>query len=546
MGKFEDTSRIIANDFLQSILFIDDQAYQEEGDARNDLDPFEISKIFAKEQKICSVLNPTNEAELTNILHIAVKADVIVIDWRLDLQNDEPGDEESEDEEADVDDHRGAFTLKFIKQLFEDSMFINSGLKLIVIYTGETNLFDITDQVYEQVITVSEAVKGNFRVEGENFKILIAGKPSLATVRVREIKKQSKKYKELPSFILNEFAEMTSGLVSNVALSAISSVRKNSFKILQQYNKQMDPAFLSHRAMLPLPDDAGELLKDSIVNSFQAIIDYEKVEELCSFKHVRNWLDSHNFIEQQLKVQKKDLVLKKKDLKKWQQDGFHKTVDTIWTQQFPGIDLDQNKVQTRYRELHKNWNDYFFPEEFGGSEPNEKFSILTHHKSNFANPSYVPKLSLGAVVKGTKSNKYWLCIQQKCDSVRILDGEARRFLFLPLDEVSGNGKFNFLVEYETAYVKLQIDFSSHNLRTVKYKSNKDGMVIARRYGKSKKYFFHPIYFKSGSNRTIHQNYIWIMDLKDSHAQRAANHYASTLSRIGLDESEYLRRWAGNK
>ncbi len=33
------------------------------------------------------------------------------------------------------------------------------------------------------------------------------------------------------------------------------------------------------------------------------------------------------------------------------------------------------------------------------------------------------------------------------------------------------------------------------------------------------------------------------DLNDAQAQRVANNYASQLSRVGLDESEWLRRWA---
>lgn len=37
---------------------------------------------------------------------------------------------------------------------------------------------------------------------------------------------------------------------------------------------------------------------------------------------------------------------------------------------------------------------------------------------------------------------------------------------------------------------------------------------------------------------------WILDLKDLHSQRIVTNYVSSLSRIGLDESEWLRI-AGN-
>jgi hypothetical protein len=70
---------------------------------------------------------------------------------------------------------------------------------------------------------------------------------------------------------------------------------------------------------------------------------------------------------------------------------------------------------------------------------------------------------------------------------------------------------------------------------------KDGSVYARKFGKSNNYFFLQFY----KNKKIDENFKWILDLKDAHAQRIANTYAAKLSRVGLDESEWLRRWSGN-
>jgi hypothetical protein len=39
------------------------------------------------------------------------------------------------------------------------------------------------------------------------------------------------------------------------------------------------------------------------------------------------------------------------------------------------------------------------------------------------------------------------------------------------------------------------------------------------------------------------HYKWIGDLRFEQAQRIANKYAAELSRVGLNESEWLRRWA---
>ncbi|MFT5250534.1 MAG: hypothetical protein ACI93P_002276 [bacterium] len=38
-----------------------------------------------------------------------------------------------------------------------------------------------------------------------------------------------------------------------------------------------------------------------------------------------------------------------------------------------------------------------------------------------------------------------------------------------------------------------------------------------------------------------EEFEWILDLKDWHAQRIVTDYAATLSRVGLNESEWLRK-----
>ena len=47
----------------------------------------------------------------------------------------------------------------------------------------------------------------------------------------------------------------------------------------------------------------------------------------------------------------------------------------------------------------------------------------------------------------------------------------------------------------------------------------------------KKFIFSSIY---------NEKYEWVLELKDMHAQRVINSYCSILSRVGLDESEWLR------
>ena len=77
--------------------------------------------------------------------------------------------------------------------------------------------------------------------------------------------------------------------------------------------------------------------------------------------------------------------------------------------------------------------------------------------------------------------------------------------------------------------------SSFELRTIKFKPLEGtDLIIAKEVNEL-------FYFES-----LHgEKFLWLSDLKDAHAQRIANNFAAKLSRVGLDESEWLRRYSGN-
>jgi len=544
--KFFDASKVIADGFLQSIVFIDDEAYNKNQDGSNlyDLSPSEITKVFAKAHKICSVLNPVHESELFNLIKIGKKSDVVVLDWRMNLEP-ESNSIINEEDDAEIDDTRGPYTISIIKGILTESFKVVPSLKLIIIYTGETNLREINERIFNELASVPALQKGNFDISSQSFRIAVIGKSSLKNQvkHNRDIKERIKDYHEIPNFILDEFTKLTSGLVSNVALKSITSLRENTSKILHFFNKQLDPAFLTHRALLRIPDDAGELLKESILNSFKAIIDYERIEEMCSIKPINNWIDSNTFTGTTLKVLGKHLKINQKELKLWQKKGYVASMEGILHSQFPREVVEIEKIEKEYKSAKGDEViNHFTPSNEVPTSLNEKFSILTNHKSNYLEPTYLPRLTLGTVIMGSISGDYLISIQQKCDSTRIDVRESRRFLFLPLQIVSGNGHFNFLVKQNDTYVKLKVNFDTYGLKTIKFNATKDQMVVAKK-GRNAKYLFYPIYYKANkkSKKGIDQSYEWIMDLKDGHSQKVANDYAAKLSRVAIDESEWLRR-----
>lgn len=552
-SSFFNTSKLIADQFIQSVLFVDDQIFSDPSNeediyTRHNLDAPELIKAFSKAQKLCALNNPHDENQLEEVISLAKQTDILILDWRMLLTKKDISSED-EEEDVDSDELRGEFTLKVIKSLFADDKFTDS-LKLILIYTGEVDLQKIVETL------ATELKQYNVRHFEKNYlgtlnsRIIVAGKPSLSKQLKHnaELKKWIIPYANVPDILLTEFTKMTEGIVSNVALKAITSIRQSTFKLLGVYNKKVDSGFLSHRSLLPQVDDASELLKDSLLNSLRAILDYNKIENYCNYKYISKWIDDRNLNEKSIKILKKDMKLNKPELKKWQKDGFIEAFKIIWKKQLPKIDLVEDKLSGFFRsEVHKQQEifQYFLPDDVNDDLIEENFSILTHHKSNHANPSYVPKLTLGTVIKGVKSKDYWLCIQQKCDSIRIQNGEERRFLFLPLLSVNKGKKFNFVVFDKDDIIRLLVISETHKIKTIKFKATSDEVVYARKFGKLNKYLFRPLYSQGHKdfNKDHDENYYWVMDLKDDQAQRIANSFAAKLSRVGLDESEWLRRWS---
>jgi hypothetical protein len=540
MTAFSDFSKSIVTDFLHSVIFADDRISflptiptteivtpTRENTATQDpertpetsertLDVRPIIEECLNQGIPCSFYTLKEVTDPNVYIRIFRKADALILDWQIN--NDD-----------------GEFILSILNGIFDKE---RNALKVVLLYTSSPNLRQIIQTVKERFsgIDFSFDSEDQCSIKCGSFKVSVYAKTSLSVNQdlLHRVKDESR----LIVSLLDDFTSVTSGLVSNAALKAITVLRTDTHRILSLYNKELDPAFLAHRGSLPVVDDAGDLLKDSILNSIKAILDYNYIENECSIKPIRNWIDSYTFSEKELQLNKKSLRISAPDIIRWQKDGFINMVKGAWRKQESQKVLDENKLYNLFNnEIHKKALPFFLPDGIIGDKLEEKFSLLTHHKSNCASPSYTPRLTLGTVVQGQKTKKYWVCVQQKCDSVR-LDSNPRRFLFLPLLISNENGKFNVVIPENDTFIKVKVDYSTHSIRTIKFKANKDGSVYARRYGGSPNYFFIQYY----KERKIDENFKWVLDLKDAHAQRISNMYAAKLSRVGLDESEWLRRW----
>lgn len=538
---FFEKSKEIANEYLQNIVFLDDKAFESnvvadsmQNNSQHAFDSFEISKAFAKEKKVCAVYNPLKKADIEDFKQISQKADVVILDWFIEIQNEEP--EEDPTADADEEDPRGQYTKQIINELVNNSG--NNGLKLIVIYTGEDILEEITQNIYDYISLNPqfELDQKNCEVRSSNIRILVRAKCSGNEEDKRfnqrpQLKDKILSYEDLPSFILNEFTRMTSGLLSNFALLSLSTIRNNSHKILSLFSNELDAPYMGHKAILPVQNDSEDLLLKLFGDTISDLLHYSSISHKIQNELIDIWIDS-NINDEQFTVNGKNFQRTKvllKTLIHSEKENLEERFDDV----FNGSSLSKSDKKI-YRESKSTELFLNNAHQDKKDKINSDFAILTHHKSLFLPINTAPKLTLGTIIRSTTNqDNYYVCIQQRCDSVRLKKDEKRKFLFLPLIK-SDNDKFHIITPDGT---KLRLNKKSYSIKTIKFKCNCEEGEVKGTKSKDGKFTFKEIYEQGDT-------FEWVLDLKDLHSQRIVADYVASLSRIGLDESEWLRI-AGN-
>ncbi len=538
---FMEKSKKVVKDFIQTAVIIDDRLFIQTAQKPVKLDAsslrgkqavqfsdtknFKDEEIginaetlinsFADQGIICATLKYQDKDSFEKKFSLTAKqADIAIIDWQLE-------------------DKTGEKALDLICKLLSSDLEEPAQHRLVTIYTGTDTLDDIVE-------TIRDCIQKKFKIKFNQLddKLTLQHRSIAITVLAKESTKVIDPYQhavlkesEIPERLIDLFATNISGLLPNAILKAMSAVRDNTSALLHSYRKELDPAFATHRAMLTNPEDAGELLIASITGSLSSILSHTGLEEEVNNNKVSSWLKTQKFDPLTITVKKKKKVtLNTEDLETWQTKGYHKAISDAYKSKY-SEDLDEKT--TGNHDLKKHAMDGFLPIGKNPEGLHEEFSILTHHKSNLNAPSYVPQLTLGTIVrKGIKNPAYFLCIQQRCDSVRISENEKRDFLFLPMER--SPKKVDAVVKLKDgSYELLSCPRKPcHALKLIPFSANEGtDSVVAQKSARNEYYF--------ASNGTM--RYYWVLDLKESHAQRIANEFSANLSRVGLDESEWLRR-----
>jgi len=465
-----------------------------------DLDAKALVDGFAKEGIACTIISPDSEDDVvTQVIKVAELADIVVLDWILDRDN-------------------GERITKLIRKLISEE----SGpdrIRLIAIYTGERDLRTVADKVSDELsahfdeapIRPSEfvAVKGPIRVA-------VFGKEDTPVPSEDEsLSDRIVGISELPDRLINEFAEMTTGLLPNVAIAGLSEIRAQTHRLLTNFSSPLDPAYLGHRLLIPHPSDAEEAVVAMLVAEVLSILEHGNVAKQAGIDSIRAWISEKTENES----------LRPQDLFK----SPHDTSNALLGFLENGID-NLKEVGLRGRKWERVTH-AFTSVESQADESNRQFAKLMHVKTRYQSPP--PSLTLGTILfsETDQGGKYWICLQPKCDSVRI--GERRSFPMVPMTQLENQRKdFEIVVNHHDSWVLLSVSRRPADISMFTFEPDGESM---------NKVTATPIDSLWKITSIEGKTFEWVAELKDEHAQRIANEFASSFSRVGVSESEWVRR-----
>lgn len=513
---FFDSSKLVADRFLQNIVFVDERAYVDNDEnQQHSFNAKAVSEAFASKQKLCTVFAPSSQEEVEQSLPMLLKADVVVLDWNLDFENNgavAPVEAADDEEDAEHDETRGQHTLSLISKITDDAG--QDKVRIIVVYTGETDLAKITREIHSSLIDKGFE-QDDCKVSSSNVCILVRAKKNGEETQyqhVPELRAMVCGYNELPDLILNEFTKMVYGLLSNYALNAMSIIRESTSKILGVFSKDMDAAYLGHQMAIPDKEDGPRLLAELFGGSIkELLIDSRVMED----KWIDEWIDEHVPVEGRQVTIKNEVLLNREKAHKLFKSEKSELKDKLC--EVFGETVKEKDAPITATALFVD----------NAEKRNKRFAELTQMRNTFGPTNSPKKINQGTIVE--LSGNYFVCVQPRCDTGRIRAKQAgqqaeRQFLFLPLTE-SGKGPA-VIVDDKI----LRVDNKSHHIMISVFSPNGETQeIVFRKEGEQ--------FLASDKQETI---FIWKGELKELQAQRINTAYSTELSRVGLDESEWLR------
>jgi hypothetical protein len=529
---FRAFSKGVVEGFLQTVVVLDDGAYMtpdepvvevvepdetigvpEEADpaepsepvrSPNALDAQALIGSFAERGLVCGVLLPWKSDDLSAAtLAASRRADIVILDWQL-------GDE-------------GEKATKIIRTLIEEDAAAGGRLRMLAVYTANPDLEAVRAKIGE-ILHGFEAVAGNsgtLALKAQHARIVFIRKGVTSEVAGTVAEP------DLAGRLIDEFVELGRGLLANVALGSIASIRDETHRVLARFHPGLNAPFLTHRILLVTPDDAEGYAIDLLTSEFQSILKGRGVGRATAGRDViysalkEIEASGAQFLLMSARNSPNNpVVVTIDDLMKLIDIGPAGLAD------IPNVSGTKSAQDGLYQRAYLLLSDNI-P---AGLAAHREFARVSAHarEQGSVDPGWRAHLDLGSIVRA--GDDYLVCIQPTCDASRLT--APAQFIFATLS--INDSAFDVVVRDasgEEACLKLNAQAS--RIRTVSFAPDLDaGAVLSSIAADDFK-------FTSVDGEV----FVWMCDLRTSFAQRFVHRIANNLSRIGLDEFEWQRRHA---
>jgi hypothetical protein len=511
--RFDNHVRAIVDDFLQTVVVVDDEALPLRGDHTDDpghnspqaapgglaieavkpptgkrtdgheLNAKDVIDAFALHGLVCSILDPDSAVE-ERLTNTAARADLLVMDWWID------GD-------------RGGRATELIEAVLKaDEAKENRRLRVIAIYTGQDDLQSVANELEKML----KGFYANLPFDREPETLSMTKGPVRMTVLAKEYVKMTVpgqeanqvKVADLPDRLALEFAQLARGLVSSVALHGLAALRRVR------------------------PIDAEDHLRGLVAAEFGSVLADAEIGAKGNIEAIQLWLKavadeglslgslfsfSPKLSEQQIVTMLKDGLGDEELFSRYRQGT-------------------AGRSNTQLKKILRSATDLFSADAPEAEDSTGAFASRMMLRTVYRKPRR--ELRLGTVIY--RYGKFAICVQPVCDSVRLQADADTAFPFLSL-EIQESGRTDLMVPHplrQNEWVRLKLGGKPQNMRMITFRAGVAGVVPAYKDGSSYRF------------NAIGGRYRWVADLKPEFAQRLAHEVGQQFSRVGLDEPELLR------
>ena len=457
-----------------------------------------ITWSFARQGMVCGVVMPQQgQNDFEALANAIARADIVILDWRLSRSS-------------------GATALPLLERILRADQ--PDRLRLIAFYTGEPDHQNIRGRITKSLDALGAphgtvgTTDDHNRIDFGACRIVVYGKPGSGTHALNTVVKEE----ELAERLIADVAEMAQGLLPSLVLTALAAVRENVYRVLDRFGRDLDPAFLAHRACLLRPSDSEQHMVEQIASELHGIMG-DTVNRIrpAGREAIEHWL-ADRFVDDQVAFSR------------GRQAGVREVLDML----IDGLEEQPPKC-LRAKKGKKRWDLISHGLARGSGDVGELDRRLASRMSfRQVIEGTSRQLSMGTVVRRIgNGDTTFLCATPRCDSIRLT--EKSSFLFLPLSEPKSR----------TLQIVVPVGADQHRRMTISANPSEWLMksfkpdpvrqcVLADRDGPERGFTFQDV---DGDE------YRWVGELKPEFAQSIAQTIGERMSRLPLNKSEWLRR-----